>query len=552
MAVNDRAVRYSVSSSSALANQDFDRPEDAARAFHQTDPVMLPTVTRITRDGQASTIAKTSVVSRDTGSVYEKSVSDEDPAFRRAYAAVGEQVRSSGDDLVTARANPVYQEVELQAMERTQAQDRPRAIVLGGQPGAGKSELAGEAIREMRTQGGAIVIDADRMREELPRYKQLMRDDPQNAADLTQREAGAWASQLRLTAIGGKRNLVIDGTMRDPENIRGMTERLRGQGYEVDARVMAVSSETSIMRARLRYEEQSAERGFGRFVNAEQHDQAYTAIPRSVEMLEREKLVDRISIYSAGQERVYQNRLEHGEWEHEPGAAGALDSERARLLTHAEQRDKVSALEEISTLAKLRTGQSDGEIEAKLVNARSQLTQFEQSPGYQRAAAFEHMAKGDALAKYPELDGAYAQLRDLRLSMDRSMNSVESEQSFSAARVQLSREIERGDIPAGSVTYAESKMVIDFAAAERGIKSVRDADDLQRNVRGEVAAVSSQHVLVKLSDDVAVRFERNRLDRQVEQGDKVSVKYRQDMSEVHEAGKEPKDFARDVGREYGH
>ena len=63
--------------------------------------------------------------------------------------------------------------------------------------------------------------------------------------------------------------------------------------------------------------------------------------------------------------------------------------------------------------------------------------------------------------------------------------------------------------------------MIDLAAAGRGIRSVRDADELQRDVKGEVAAVSSHHALVKLSDDVAVRFKKDSLDRDVKAGDKV-------------------------------
>ncbi|MCW3611289.1 zeta toxin family protein, partial [Burkholderia cenocepacia] len=151
-------------------------------------------------------------------------------------------------------------------MARTEAKDNPKAIVLGGQPGSGKSALAAEAAREFRGNGGAVVIDADRMREENPRYKQLSKEDPQNAADRTHKEAGEWATRLTMAAVEGRRNLVVDGTMRSPENIRELTNRLKENGYEVEARVMAVNPETSMTRARLRFEEQVAERGTGRFV----------------------------------------------------------------------------------------------------------------------------------------------------------------------------------------------------------------------------------------------------------------------------------------------
>ena len=43
-----------------------------------------------------------------------------------------------------------YKDVERDALARTTAQENPKAILLGGQPGSGKSALAAEAIRLAR------------------------------------------------------------------------------------------------------------------------------------------------------------------------------------------------------------------------------------------------------------------------------------------------------------------------------------------------------------------------------------------------------------------
>lgn len=70
-------------------------------------------------------------------------------------------------------------------------------------------------------------------------------------------------------------------------------------------------------------------------------------------------------------------------------------------------------------------------------------------------------------------------------------------------------------------------------------------------MKGEVVAASSQHALVKLSDDVAVRFEKGNLDRDVKAGDKVAIQYSPEKSPVYEQGKEPaKDQARDTARDF--
>lgn len=545
-----------------------------------------------------------------------------------------------------------YKDVERDALARTEAKDNPKAIVLGGQPGSGKSALAAEAAREFRGNGEAVVIDADRMREENPRYKQLSKEDPQNAADRTHKEAGEWATRLTMAAVEGRRNLVVDGTMRSPENIRELTNRLKENGYEVEARVMAVNPETSMTRARLRFEEQVAERGTGRFVNREQHDAAYTGMVESVRTLEREKLADTVRLYDSNQRPVYENKLERGEWQRAPEAAQALQQERAREWTHAERRDYVSALYEINTLAKQREGVRDnvsytvgtvasgeskeyqnvneaakafrdapaqeqpyvirterlpngreaaaqagstsvverdgqreygkwvsnndealtrayaealkpdadrtpkpviadrGELASKLDAARADLDRFEQSNTYQRAAAFDQMTKREALERHPELDGAYKQLHELKQSWTAQVSQDQRENSYFTARAELSEQLHRGQVPQGNVTVDESRRVIDAAAAHRGLM-VRDPDELKRDVKGEVVAESSQHTLVKMSDMIAVRYEKAALDREVQVGEKVAIQYAAGKNQVHELGKEPQHDQAREGRDMG-
>ena len=167
--------------------------------------------------------------------------------------------------------------------------------------------------------------------------------------------------------------------------------------------------------------------------------------------------------------------------------------------------------------------------------------------GAARAEAFEQLPQAEALGKYPELDGTYAQLRELRESLtDRPVS--ERDAAYGEAKNQIASDLRRGEIPEGPVTREESSRVIDIAAADRGIKSVRDGDELQRDVKGEVVAVSSQHALVAISDDVAVRFEKSGLDKEVQPGDRVAIQYDVDKSHVQEPGKEFNANARDMSR----
>ena len=156
---------------------------------------------------------------------------------------------------------------------------------------------------------------------------------------------------------------------------------------------------------------------------------------------------------------------------------------------------------------------------------------------YQRAQAFDGRSAEAALARYPELDGAYKQLAG-REGADRT-----------ALQAKLSEQLHRGELPQGAVTRDESRQVVAMAAAHRGL-IVRDGDSFDRGIKGEVVAGSSHHVLVRISDQVGLMYGRDRLDRSVEVGERVSIEPGQQqhrvMAQEQVTAREP---GRDQGRE---
>ena len=176
-------------------------------------------------------------------------------------------------------------------------------------------------------------------------------------------------------------------------------------------------------------------------------------------------------------------------------------------------------------------------LEARLERAQQAMRQFEQGVVYQRAQAFDGRSAEAALARYPELDGAYKQLAG-REGADRT-----------ALQAKLSEQLHRGELPQGAVTRDESRQVVAMAAAHRGL-IVRDGDSFDRGIKGEVVAGSSHHVLVRISDQVGLMYGRDRLDRSVEVGERVSIEPGQQqhrvMAQEHVTAREP---GRDQGRE---
>jgi hypothetical protein len=247
------------------------------------------------------------------------------------------------DEVSKEALERAYKRVEREALERTQQQENPRAILLGGQPGSGESELANQSLRELRQSGGAVTIDADRMREENPRYQQLSKEDPQNAADRTHKEAAEWSMRLTVTAIEQRRNLVVNGTMRSPENMRALATRLKENGYDMEA-----ASWRWIPKPPL------PERDF-----ASRNRSAYVAMAASsiksnttMPMLEFREARIRWSAKNwwtafgsttPNQRQVYENAQDLGEWKKAPEAGQAIEQERAHVDACPASRVRLSA-----------------------------------------------------------------------------------------------------------------------------------------------------------------------------------------------------------------
>ena len=437
--------------------------------------------------------------------------------------------------------NPDYKDIERSALASSRVQERPHAVLLGGQPGSGKSKLSGAVVESFRDRGGSVVIDADELRAANPRYLMLSRTDPQHAADLTHKEASAWAKQLTQAAVEGRRNLVIDGTMRNPEAMQGLAARLKAEGYTVEARVIAINSEQSMSRARLRFENSIAERGTGRFVNQQQHDEAYAGLAKTVRVLEQGGFFSSVRVYDGSQREIYANEQVNGRWQREPAADKVLAQERARPWTHAEHRGYVALMGEVVGHARQR--ESAGRIvvgdlpvlEARLERAQQTMRQFEQGVVYQRAQAFDGRSAEEALARYPELDGAYKQLAGQE-GADRAV-----------LQAKLSEQLHRGELPQGGVTKEESRQVLAMATAHRGL-IVRDGDSFDRGINGEVVAGSSHYVLLRVSEQVGMVYGRDRLERAVEVGERVSIEPGQQQ---HRVMAQEQAIAREPGRDQG-
>ncbi len=130
--------------------------------------------------------------------------------------------------------------------EDLSASASPELIVVGGQPGAGKTAATVQAVRDlMRLGGGVAYINGDELRPFHPQYAELVAADRSTAADKTGADVGLWVERAIQEAAAGRFHAVIETTMRQPNVVRRTSEQFTAQGFGFEMRVVVVDPEAS-------------------------------------------------------------------------------------------------------------------------------------------------------------------------------------------------------------------------------------------------------------------------------------------------------------------
>lgn len=175
---------------------------------------------------------------------------------------------------------------------KTAPQEQPTIVLVGGQPGAGKSAMAAMVRTELAMQGGYVHVDADRMRE------RIRVGDSKPTSEQTQADAGRLVAALRDQAARGRRNIIEEGTFRNPDGAGKFVQGLQERGYKVELLAVATPREESLLGIYQRHELQHAGGGTNpRFVRDKYHDEAMqgfeSTLARTAAQLDRVRVADR-------------------------------------------------------------------------------------------------------------------------------------------------------------------------------------------------------------------------------------------------------------------
>lgn len=196
----------------------------------------------------------------------------------------------------------VYEHLKEKVTFNKQAVENPTAIVLGGQPGAGKSNLY--KIARERFDGNIVELDCDKFREYHPNADELVKDPATygertnpfvfNVVDCMTEELGEL-----------KYNMIIESSMKSPNTAYQNYALLTPKGYSVEAHVMATPKEISWQGVVDRYNEQLAKGEFARIVPKEFHDLVVVNVAVSLSEIYKSGKMSNIFVFNRDKEVLY-------------------------------------------------------------------------------------------------------------------------------------------------------------------------------------------------------------------------------------------------------
>lgn len=211
----------------------------------------------------------------------------------------------------------------------------PIGILLGGQGAVGKGQLNLWAER-LYPENVFLAINGDIYRVWHPDFDKL-RKNIWNYSKETQIFSNVFTERLIEESIINRFSLVVEGIMRSPEVPLQTAKKLRSNGYETAAFVIAACKEFSLLNAFIRYYKEVQSKGFGRMIDIESHNKAAEGLPQSVDRLFMEKSVDRICLFDCfAKSMIADYQLSDGKWSSEALPSSIIIATRKKQMNDQE------------------------------------------------------------------------------------------------------------------------------------------------------------------------------------------------------------------------
>lgn len=209
-------------------------------------------------------------------------------------------------------------------------QDRPVVVIVGGQPGAGKTQVADLVQAVLDRRGGAVRIGSDLYKAAHQHYAELLAVDVRTAGAKVRPDTRRWQAAVEEYVRIHRFDAVVESALADPAEFRTSAAAYRQAGSRIEVVALATPQALSQLGILDRFLTEAINGAGGRYVSWENHDSCAKEMLTTLAVIEAEQLADRITVVRRDGTVLYDNELIDGMWRRRPAAEKAVTYEWRR------------------------------------------------------------------------------------------------------------------------------------------------------------------------------------------------------------------------------
>jgi len=198
---------------------------------------------------------------------------------------MNEEVQALVDKYSVSReqTEKIFKTLMLPELRTYTSSNDPVAVIVGGQPGAGKSQVLDIAKEEF--QNNIVICNADDYRRYHPATQEILHLHESYFPDITTPFAQHLNLLLRNECKSKGFNFALEITMRDGAGVNATIQGIKNTGFNCNIDLLAVNEKWSRLGTVERLETQRAIEKTGRIVSPEVHHDHYHAMPGTVQQI---------------------------------------------------------------------------------------------------------------------------------------------------------------------------------------------------------------------------------------------------------------------------
>ncbi|WP_234391483.1 zeta toxin family protein [Nocardia suismassiliense] len=214
----------------------------------------------------------------------------------------------------------------------------PRLILLGAQPGAGKTSLAsiiGESLGPGRR---PVLLDFDALRPFYPGYQAIKRRMGPDGDRLVTDDVYRWLTMAFDYVRAHHSDVLVEHTMANPQQVDNVVKRFAdppesgAARYRVEAAFLATAAADSRLGMLERYQLAYTHTGHGRHPGDKLHDQRYHSVLEAADWLDTDPRFEAVAVYRRGVRQPISRKVRDttGTWSPDVATRQIMATERAR------------------------------------------------------------------------------------------------------------------------------------------------------------------------------------------------------------------------------